>query len=391
VQGSLRLGRIAGIEVSIHYTWLFAFVLVTWSLAQGFFPAMFPGFAPSTYWLLGALAALGLFGSVLFHELSHSLVARARGLSVQGITLFIFGGVSNLGGEARAPGDEFLVSVVGPLSSLLLAGIWWALQQALAPGDTPAGALLGYLAVVNAGLAVFNLVPGFPLDGGRVLRSVIWGATHDLRRATVVASAVGQGVGFLLIAWGVARVLGGDLLGGLWTAFIGWFLNNAAESTRQQQAVAENLRGLRVRQFMNPDPPLVEPALPVSEFVFEHALRRGQRAVLVADRDGRLLGLMSITDARDVPPELWATTPVGRVMTQAPLKTVGPDTDLSAALELLVGGSFHQLPVVIAGQVVGLLDRAHLLRSLQVRDELGLRAPGDGVGSRPSAASRART
>jgi Zn-dependent protease len=136
----------------------------------GLFPATFPGFAPSTYWLLGALAALGLFGSVLFHELSHSLVARARGLSVQGITLFIFGGVSNLGGEARAPGDEFLVSVVGPLSSLLLAGIWWALQQALAPGDTPAGALLGYLAVVNAGLAVFNLVRGFPLDGGRVLR-----------------------------------------------------------------------------------------------------------------------------------------------------------------------------------------------------------------------------
>ena len=391
MQSSFRVGRVAGIEVGIHYTWLFAFVLVTWSLAQGFFPATFPGFAPSTYWLLGVIAALGLFGSVLFHELSHSLVARARGLHVQGITLFIFGGVSNLGGEARAAGDEFVVSVVGPLSSLLLAAVFWGLRQGLAPGDTPLGAVLGYLAVVNAGLAVFNLVPGFPLDGGRVLRSLIWGATHDLRQATRIASAIGQGVGFLLIAWGVARVLGGDILGGLWTAFIGWFLNNAADSTRQQQAQAENLRGLRVRQFMNPDPPAVEPALPVSEFVFEHALRRGHRAVLVADRDGRLLGLMSITDARDVPPELWASTPVGRVMTQAPLKTVGPDTDLSAALELLVGGSFHQLPVVMAGQVVGLLDRAHLLRSLQLRDELGLRAPGDGVGSRPSAASRART
>ena len=391
MQSSFRVGRVAGIEVGIHYTWLFAFVLVTWSLAQGFFPATFPGFAPSTYWLLGVIAALGLFGSVLFHELSHSLVARARGLHVQGITLFIFGGVSNLGGEARAAGDEFVVSVVGPLSSLLLAAVFWGLRQGLAPGDTPLGAVLGYLAVVNAGLAVFNLVPGFPLDGGRVLRSLIWGATHDLRQATRIASAIGQGVGFLLIAWGVARVLGGDILGGLWTAFIGWFLNSAAESTRQQQALAENLRGLQVRQLMNPHPPVVDPELPVSEFVFEYVLRRGQRAVLVADAAGRLLGLMSVTDARELPRDLWPTTPVARVMTPMPLKTVGPETDLSVALDLLVGGSFHQLPVVAAGHVVGLLDRAHVLRSLHLRDELGLSTPGDGVGSRGTAASWRRT
>jgi Zn-dependent protease len=201
MRSSVHIGRIAGIDVGIHYTWFFAFALITWSLAAGFFPSVVPGLPDATYWVLGAAAALGLFVSVLAHELSHSLMARARGLRVHSITLFIFGGVSTIAGEAEASMDEFLIAVVGPLSSFVLAGVFWAAGQATALEATPLGAFISYLASVNLILGLFNLVPGFPLDGGRVLRSIVWAASGSMRRATQVASYVGQGFGFLLVVW----------------------------------------------------------------------------------------------------------------------------------------------------------------------------------------------
>lgn len=231
MQSSLRLGGLADIQIGVHYTWVFAVVLIAWSLAVGYFPGVVPGVGAGTYWALGIIAALLLFASVLVHELSHSLVARSRGLTVDSITLFIFGGVSNLSTEATSAGDEFLVAIVGPISSFVLAGVFWLLGQTL-PSTGPLGAVVGYLAFINLLLGGFNLVPGFPLDGGRVLRSLVWGATGDLQRATLVASYAGQAFGWLLILWGLSRLLSGDLLGGLWTAFIGWFLNGAAESSR---------------------------------------------------------------------------------------------------------------------------------------------------------------
>jgi Zn-dependent protease/predicted transcriptional regulator len=372
MQGSFKLGRIAGIEIQIHYTWLFAFALIAWSLAEGYFPTHNPGFAASTYWLIGIVAALALFGSVLLHELSHSFVALARGQGVQSITLFIFGGVSNLKGESDEPKDEFLVAVVGPLCSFVLAGVAWLLIQLLSPGNSPLGAVLGYLAFINLLLGAFNLVPGFPLDGGRVLRSIIWGVTGSLRRATQIASFVGQGCGFLLIFWGVSQLFAGNFLNGLWIAFIGWFLNNAAESTRQQQVLTENLRGVRVAELMNPTPTVTEPALSVQDFVFEHVIRQGRRALLVAD-GGRLLGIVSITDAKHVPQESWATTRVEDIMTRVPLKSIPPEADMNGALQLLVEGELNQLPVISDGRVLGLLSRADVLRFLQLRDELGIR------------------
>jgi Zn-dependent protease/CBS domain-containing protein len=377
MKSSVRLGRVAGIDVGIHYTWLFAFALIAWSLAAGFFPSAAPGLAAPTYWLLGVAAALGLFASVLIHEFSHSLMALARGLRVQSITLFIFGGVSTIVGEAERSLDEFLIAVVGPLSSFVLAGVFWAAGQVAALDGTPLGAFLGYLASVNLILGVFNLVPGFPLDGGRVLRSIVWGASGSLRRATQVASYVGQGFGFLLIFWGVARLLGGDVFGGLWTAFIGWFLNNAAESTRQQQALTDDLRGVSVAQVMDPRPATAEPSMSVHEFVFDHVVRRGERALLVVQA-GQLLGIVTITDAKQVPQEQWAATPVRRIMTSVPLKTVPIEAELAAALQLMVEGTLNQVPVVQAGRVVGLLRRADMLRFLQLRDELhrtGRRGP----------------
>jgi len=382
MRSSFRIARIAGIDIGIHYTWLFAFVLIAWSLAVGFFPSMYSGFDPPMYWLLGITGALGLFVSVLVHELSHSLVAIARGMQVHSITLFIFGGVSNLQGEAEEPKDEFLVSVVGPLSSFVLAFLFWALQRPFTAPANPTGALLGYLAFVNFTLGAFNLVPGFPLDGGRVLRSVVWGATGSMRRATQVASYAGQVVAFALIFWGLSRLFGGDFLGGLWTAFIGWFLNSAAESTRQQQVVEQHLRGIRVAQVMDPRPPVVTPDLSVHDFVFEHVLQRGQRAVLVTE-GGRLAGIASITDAKRVPQSAWSATPVGQIMTRAPLRTVPATADLSVALKLLTESGLHQAPVLDNGAVLGMITRADILRFLQYRDEIGVRDSAGDVAPRP--------
>jgi Zn-dependent protease len=205
MSGSFNIGRIRGIAIKLHYTWLFALVFVGWSLAEGYYPSNFPQFDPVTDWVLGMISALLLFASVLIHELSHSVVAMARGLRVYGITLFIFGGVSEIAGEPREPKDEFAISLAGPLMSLGLAVSFWIILGMIGPAPSPANALTAYLAFVNLALAVFNLVPGFPLDGGRVLRSVLWAITHSLRRATSVASFVGRACGFILIGWDWCR------------------------------------------------------------------------------------------------------------------------------------------------------------------------------------------
>jgi Zn-dependent protease/CBS domain-containing protein len=382
MRSSVRLARIAGIDVGIHYTWLFAFALIAWSLAAGFFPTTTPGLTTTTYRLLGISAALGLFVSVLIHEFSHSFMALALGLRVRSITLFIFGGVSSIAGEAQRSLDEFLIAVVGPLSSLVLAAVFWAARQVAGVDGTPLGAFLGYLAFINLMLALFNLVPGFPLDGGRVLRSIVWATTGSLRRATQIASYVGQGFGFVLIFWGVSRIFGGDVFGGSWTAFIGWFLNSAAESERQQHALTEDLRGVRVSQVMNPEPALAEPTMTVQDFVFDHVMRRAERALLVVEA-GELLGIVTITDAKQVPQELWAATPVRRIMTTVLIKTIPAEADLADALKLMVEGTLNQVPVIEEGRTVGLLARADVLRYLQLRGELTSagRSRASGAGS----------
>ncbi len=379
--------RLFGIPLQIHPSWLLAVALVVLAVGQEA-DGLASGARFGRYAAGLALAAL-LFASVLVHELSHSFMARARGIGVDSITLFIFGGVSNLKTESEEPRDEFLISVVGPLTSFALAGLAWLADRALDPGSSPLGAVLGYLAMINLILGVFNLIPGFPLDGGRVLRSAIWGATGSMRRATDVAASVGQGVGFLLIFWGVSQVFGGSFLNGLWTAFIGWFLNNAAEASRRSVGARESLRGVRVETLMDREPPIVDPRLSVREFVFDSVLQRGQRAALLTE-DGRLLGIASITDAKKVPQEAWAATPLGRIMTPAPLKTIAPETELSDALGLLVDGELNQLPVMQDGRLVGMLSRADVLRYLQLRDELRIRGlPGTGAAPNGRAAGRA--
>jgi Zn-dependent protease/CBS domain-containing protein len=374
VESSFTIARIRGIPIGVHYTWAIAVVMITWSLGAGYFPSSYPGWARQTYWIVGGTAAVLLFVSVLLHELCHSIVAQVRGLAVKSITLFIFGGVSNIAHESEDPQDEFLIAVVGPLSSLILAGLFWLGVQ-IVPNDTsPLGALLHYLTIVNLMLALFNILPGFPLDGGRVLRAILWGATRSMVRGTTIASVVGQVVAFLFIGAGIYYIfVEGDIVSGIWIGFVGWFLNSAAESTRRQVEVQERFRGVAVGSVMTPDPPVVSPALPVRALVDEYILRRGLRAFPVA-QDGQIVGLVTLSDVKHMPESEWSTNSVGAIMTRPPLRAIGPDAPVTRALERLVEDDVNQLLVVDKdGSLLGILARGDVMRFLQMRGELGLR------------------
>ncbi len=373
MRGSFRLGRIAGIEIGVHYTWILAFLLIAWSLAVGFFPQSYPGWSRATYWATGIIASLLLFVSVLAHEMAHSLVATARGMRVQSIVLFIFGGVSNIESEPEKPQVEFTMSVVGPLSSLVLAGIFWGLQYAVGHKGSPAAAVLGYMAQINALLAAFNILPGFPLDGGRVLRSIIWRTTGSLSKATNIAATVGQVFGWGLIAYGVFLILlTSNFLNGLWIAFIGWFLNSAADASRREVTVREHLSGVRVKDVMDTTPECVGPNVPVDVVVRENFIQHGRRAVPVC-HDEELAGIVTLTDVKKLPQQAWLQTPVQTIMTRPPLHTVQKDDDLNTALKLLGENSLNQVPVLDGRRLVGLLSRSDVIRYLQLSQELRIR------------------
>jgi Zn-dependent protease/CBS domain-containing protein len=391
MKGSLRLGRIAGIEIRIHYTWLLAFVLIAWSLALGFFRQASPGYTLGTYWIAGIVAALLLFLSVLLHELAHSLVAQARGIPVRSITLFIFGGVSNLEEEAERPAVEFAMAIVGPLTSLVLAFIFWVVFKGMQP-DGLAGlfnfrdlslrnivaASLYYLALINALLAAFNILPGFPLDGGRVLRSILWGTMNDMVRATNIAATVGRLFGWAFIAFGVYWILfTRDFLGGLWIAFIGWFLSNAADVSRREITLKEHLTGARVKDVMCLGQESISPKTTVADLVYGIFQQRFRRAMPVC-QDNRPVGIVTIADLKGLPQEKWAQTPVEQIMTREPLYSVTPEDDLNAAMKLITQHDLNQVLVLSQGQCVGLLSRADIIGYLQLSQELriksGLRA-----------------
>ena len=370
-RNTLSLFRVRGIEVGIHVSWLIVFGLITWSLATGFLPQALPEITSVEAWIIGATASILLFASVLVHELAHSFVAVSRGLPVHSITLFLFGGVSNLTAESKDPRTEFLIAVVGPLTSFVLAGL--AFLLAAIPGLDPRIAVVfAYLTVVNCLLGLFNLIPGYPLDGGRVFRSIIWKATGNVRRATEIAAAVGQLVGFGFMAWGILRAFDGDVLGGLWTAAIGLFLQNAAGSSVQQLALEQRLRGVRVRDAFSPDPSTVPPGLAVAQVIEDHILRGKRHAAVVAD-NGRLVGVVTIGDLAKVPPEARDSVTAAEVMTPANrLVTVAPGAGLREAAERLAQHEFDQLPVVEDGRPLGLLTRADVVREFQIREALDL-------------------
>ena len=372
MKGAIRLGSIRSIEIGVHYNWLLIFFLVAWSLAMGYFPQSYPGWTQLVYWTTGVIASILLFVSVLLHELAHSFVAQARGLPVRSITLFIFGGVSNIVREAENPRTEFAMAVVGPLSSLVIAGVFYGLFLVVPNKLDPLAALLSYLALINAFLAVFNLIPGFPLDGGRVLRSIIWGATGNLVKATNIAATVGRLFGWGLIGVGLFQILRGNFLGGLWIAFIGWFLSNAADSSRQETTVQEYLKGFKVKDVMTPNPQTISPGATVLEVVQGIFSQYHRRAVPVA-RDGKLVGIVTLTNIRGLPQEKWTITPVEAIMTKAPLQCVSPEDDLARAMAMIAEQDVNQVLVCTDSGLVGIISRADIIRHLQYTQELRMR------------------
>src|SRR5918995_1345015 len=364
-----RVGRLAGIDLAIHPSWLVIAFLITYSLAESQFPRQFPGWPAAQYWLVAGATAALFFASVLAHEVSHALVARRFGLKVEGITLFIFGGATTIDSDSRTPREEALIALAGPGTSLLLGGFFVAM--ALTVEQPQLEALVAYLGFVNLALGLFNLIPGFPMDGGRVLRAILWRVRGDRLVATRNAAQVGRGFAYLMIGFGVFLALQpGGLLTGLWTALIGWFLSNASEATLVQASIERGLRGVRVADAMDASPPAVSPNESVAELVQERMLRGEERSYLVRHDDGGLAGLVTLGDVRRLSREEWPAARVTDIMTRfADLATIGPDAPLTDALRLLQTREVAQLPVVQddGRMPVGMVTRRGILRLLDKR------------------------
>lgn len=391
MRSGMRIGRIFGINIYVDWSWIFIFLLVMWNLAVGVFPDLHPQWGPTLIWGTAFVASLLFFVSVLAHELSHSIVAKSQGIPVRNITLFLFGGVSNIEREPPSPSAEFVMAIVGPLTSIVLGVIFFLLSGATAAGFEvitgnpvralarldPLSTLLLWLGPINILLGFFNLVPGFPLDGGRVLRSVLWAITKNLRVATRWASWVGQAVAWIFIVAGISMIFGISIpffgtgvIGGLWLAFIGWFLNNAAVQSYRHVVVEDLLEGVSVVQLMRANAPTVPPSIPVSTLVHDHILGTDERAFPVIDND-RLVGLVCIDDVRKVPREQWEMTWVSQIMTPASqLAVATPREEASEALSDLARRDVNQLPVIQNGQLVGMLCRRDIMRWLQLHSEL---------------------
>ena len=379
---TINVGSVFGVRVGVHYSWFAIVAFFSWSLSEGLFPLYFPGWSVAEYWATGVVASLLFFASVLAHELAHSLVGKARGFQVENITLFILGGVSHLKLDTGRARDEFIVSAAGPATSLLVsaafgagllafrhhgasdaAGAWYLTLVDLS--NTPAAATVWYLALINLLLAGFNLIPAYPLDGGRLLRSILWASTGSLSRATGIASVVGQAFGILLIALGALQVFRLQLLEGALIAAIGWFLNTSARSSRRETATETDTESVTVGDAMDANPATVGPDTTVVEAVLDHFQRRGPSSLPVCEGD-RVVGIVTLKDImRGVRRNEWGSTRVGSAMTPTPLWQVGREDELSQALAMLDEHSVGQAPVVEGGRLVGLLTRASALRHMR--------------------------
>jgi Zn-dependent protease/predicted transcriptional regulator len=373
MRSSWRLGKILGVQVNIDPSWLVIFALITFSLGGAQFPKYYPDWPTWQHWLIGLAGSLLFFCSVLAHELTHSLVAIRQGEKVRNITLFLFGGVAQITEEPDRPAKEFTMAIAGPLSSLAIAvffGICWLLFRNL---SKPLAALGGWLAFINTVLALFNLIPGFPLDGGRVLRAIIWGIIGDLKKATRIASLTGQLVAFLLIVLGIFQIFAGrHLINGLWLIFIGWFLHSAAIRGYHQVVIREMLRDLHAEDLMSRDFEAVSGNLSLEQLVEDHILAKHQHTFVVLD-NGRLKGIVSLKDIKKVPREQWSSTTVE--MTMIPrdeLTVLLPQDNGSLILQRIMAGKTEQLPVIESDRVIGIIHRSHILRRLKARMELGV-------------------
>ncbi len=372
MNGSLNLGKVLGIPIRLHVTWFIVAVLVTVSLATGFFPGQYGDWSPLTYWLVGGVTAVLFFASVLLHELGHSVLALREKVPVKSITLFIFGGVAQIGAEPPTAGAEFRIAIAGPLVSFALAAVFTGLGAALGSVDVLA-APLAYLGQINLLVGAFNLIPGFPLDGGRVFRALLWKTGGNFRSATRWASRLGQLVAMGFILFGIAQFFfGGGLVGGLWYVFIGWFLNNAAQSSYQQVVLRDTLSGVKARSVMTQQCQTVPAGVRVDRLVEENILGQGQRCFFVADQ-GDLKGLITLHNIRRVAAGRRGEMTADQVMTPADaVYAVHPEDDVMAVLQQMDESDVNQVPVVEGGRLLGLITRESLLHDIRLRAELAV-------------------
>jgi Zn-dependent protease/predicted transcriptional regulator len=391
MRNGLRIGRLFGINLYIDWSWFLIFLLITWNLATEF-GQLHPAWGPGLAWSLAIIASLLFFASVLAHELAHSIVAQAQGIPVRNITLFLFGGVANIQQEPRSPGAEFVMAIVGPITSiaigvicLLAGGLFVSAPMEIANPElafvalNPLTTLLLWLGSINLLLGIFNLLPGFPLDGGRVLRAILWAATGSFRTATRWAAGVGQVVAWLFIFAGIAMIFGVEvpffgtgLIGGLWLAFIGWFLSSAASQSYQQVALHDMLEGVPAARLMHTNVPVAPPNLSVDDLVYRYVMGTNERAFPVMDGD-RLIGLVTLEDIRKVPREDWSITTAAEIMTPADqLAVVQPQDDAAEALDKLMERDIHQVPVISDGHLLGLVRRRDIMRWLQLQAPEGV-------------------
>jgi Zn-dependent protease/CBS domain-containing protein len=361
-----------GIPLRLHFSWFFIFILVTWALAASYFPSVYPDWSVATAVIASIITSLLFFASVLLHELMHSVVARAAGIPVKSITLFIFGGVSQITEEPAKPQVELKMAIAGPLTSLLLGGVFWAVYYLVPESMEHIIAVSFWLGLINLTLGVFNLLPGFPLDGGRVLRAILWWRMGDLRRATHWAANAGRGVSFLFIFGGVWLLFAGYWFNGLWLAFIGWFLGNAAVGSYRQLNLMQMLQGHAVSEAMSRECRSVPPDISLEELVNRHILSSGGQCFVVTE-GGAIRGLITLRDVKAVPREEWEGKRVSDAMVSFDkLKKVRPGEDLAGVLKIMTEADINQLPVVDGGQVVGLISRDSLLAFINIRDKLGV-------------------
>jgi Zn-dependent protease/CBS domain-containing protein len=374
VGASFTIGKIGGIPIRIHFTWVFILILLVWSLGADVFPAAYKSWSQAEYWITAFVAAILFFLSVLAHELCHSIVARRRGIPVASITLFIFGGVSQIEQDAHTPGTEFIIAIVGPISSLVIGGVCLVLEVVVRNRfGQPVEATLAYLGSINLLLGVFNLLPGFPLDGGRVLRSVLWERTKSFARATIQAVRVSRVIAIGMIVLGLYIALAGAVISGLWLAFIGWFLEQSAAASAQAVPLQSVLDKARVGDVMITEFTTVPPALPVEALVDGPMLHGHQRGFPVVG-GSKLWGIVTLTDVSRLPRDRWATTPVEEIMTpRSQLKVTHPNETLAQVLQEFRRDGVKQL-VVINKETdlpVGLVSRddvLHYINVLMLRD-----------------------
>jgi Zn-dependent protease/CBS domain-containing protein len=366
---TISLVRIFGIPIGLDPSWFLVFALITWALAVSYFPAEFKQWTKLQYWSVAAVTSILFFASVVLHELGHSIVALRYKLPVKSITMYIFGGISEISSEPTNALSEFVIAIAGPFTSIILAAIFYLLELVF-KGIAPVFAMTKYLALINGTLAAFNLIPGFPLDGGRVFRAIVWGITRNLRRATEIAGLLGHAIAFIFILLGVWRLFQGDWINGLWVAFIGWFLENAVVGQVQQQRIHTLLAGHTVEQAMSRSCVMASADLTLQELVDQYILDKGQRC-LVLMRGEEPAGLLTLHNIRQIPRDRWGTTTATDVMTPlSQVKRTSPKVGLEQALELMGTDGVNQMPVIENGQIVGMLSREDIINYLRLLKNL---------------------